>query len=136
MGQNGHLNREEAMNRGIVTNNNKLNVKLPTLTLPTFNGNYEQWLLFKDSFESLININDNLTAIQKFQYLRSSLKDEALKVIQSLETTTGNYRIAWDLLKKSYENKRLIINTHLKELIELIPIRKSSYIALRREAPD
>lgn len=131
--QHPHLIREEIRNQGaVINNNNKIQVKLPTLTLPTFNGNYEQWLLFKDSFESLINTNENLSEIQKFQYLRSALKEEALNVIQALETTTGNYRIAWDLVKKRYENKRLIINTHLKELFELNSIRKSNHIALRQ----
>lgn len=47
----------------------KLNVKLLTLNLPVFEAQYEQWLLFKDSFTSIIHTNRNLSDIQKFQYI-------------------------------------------------------------------
>jgi len=46
-------------------------VKLPTLKLPVFSGDYNEWMLFSDSFQSLIHNNRKLTDIQKFQYLRS-----------------------------------------------------------------
>jgi len=58
-----------------------IDIKLPTLKLPVFGGEYEQWMLFKDAFESLIHHNHKLTAIQKLQYLCSSLRDEALQMI-------------------------------------------------------
>lgn len=67
----------EPDNRAVPPGNT--DVKLPTLTLPIFAGEYEQWMQFKDSFTSLIHDNRKLSAIQKFQYLRSTLKDEALQ---------------------------------------------------------
>ncbi|XP_011858289.1 PREDICTED: uncharacterized protein LOC105555857 [Vollenhovia emeryi] len=106
-------------------------VKLPTLQLPKFDGNYNQWLLFKDTFLSVIDSNDSLSKIQKFQYLRSALKGEALNVIQTLETTEANYDIAWNLIRERYENKKLIINTHLKGLFDISPITKGNYNSLR-----
>lgn len=48
-----------------------------------------------------------------------------------LDTTDANYVIAWDLIKKRYENKKLIINTHLKELFELSAINKGNHVNLR-----
>ncbi|KYN13169.1 hypothetical protein ALC57_14645 [Trachymyrmex cornetzi] len=68
----------------------RINVKLPVLNLPTFEGQYDQWLLFKDSFKSLIHNNRNLVAIQKFQYLRSSLKGETLQVLNALNASAEN----------------------------------------------
>jgi len=85
---------------------------------------------FKDAFISLIHDNRKLTAIQKFQYLRSSVKDEALQVISSLNTTIENYEIIWDLLKGHYKNKKLIINNHLTRLLEFLQITKHKTLKL------
>lgn len=82
------------------SSNNGVKVKLPTLNLPVFNGNYSEWLMFSDSFISIIEKNESLSEIQKFQYLRGSLRNEPLRVIQSLETTDKNYKLAWKALKK------------------------------------
>ncbi|XP_067208487.1 uncharacterized protein [Linepithema humile] len=84
-----------------------------------------------DSFLSLIHNNRSLSAIQKFQYLRSSLKGEALQILNSLNTSVQNYDIEWELLVKRYENKRLIINTHTKELLEFPVVSKESTASLR-----
>lgn len=105
---------------------NNLSVKLSTLQLPKFNGSYDQWLMFKDTFISVIDSNTKLSGIQKFQYLRSSLTGKALQVIHTLKTTEENYDIAWQLIKGRYENKKLIINTHIKELFELPVVSKDS----------
>lgn len=109
----------------------KTNLKLPTLKLPTFNRSYDQWLLFKDTFDTIINSNKRLSSIEKFQYLRSSLEGEAMQVIQSLETSSGNYQVAWEALIQRYENKRLIVYNHVKELFELPQIVKGNHTALR-----
>lgn len=110
----------------------KSNVKLPTITLPTFNGQYSQWLQFKDAFISLIDKNTTLMDIQKLQYLRGSLKGEAIEFLEGLETTTENYKTAWELLTNHYENQRLIINTHLKELFETAAITKCNRTSIRQ----
>lgn len=117
-------------------NNQSSKVKLPTVALPTFNGEYNKWLLYKDAFQSLIHSNTSLVEIQKFQYLRGSLQGEPLQVIQSLETSSENYKIAWDLLVNRYENKRLIINTHLKGLFEMAVIQRNSHTALSKFIDD
>lgn len=41
-------------------------VKLPQIKLPVFNGSYDRWLEFKDTFESLIHSNESIGDIQKF----------------------------------------------------------------------
>ena len=40
-------------------------VKLPTLELPNFYGNYKSWISFKQLFQSLILNDNNLSNIQK-----------------------------------------------------------------------
>ncbi|XP_011173049.1 uncharacterized protein LOC105205390 [Solenopsis invicta] len=106
-------------------------VKLPNIELPKFDGSYNKWIPFRELFESLIDANAALPAIQKLHYLKLALTHEAAKVIQSLELSNANYEIAWDLLKQRYENKRLIVH-HMQELLDLAPIVKESHAALRQ----
>ena len=77
-------------------NNNSLQsvVRLPPIKLPEFDGQYSNWLEFKDSFNALVDGNLALNNVQKFYYLRSSLGKEVLNIIKSLEVTDTNYDIA------------------------------------------
>lgn len=86
--------------------------KLPVLKVPTFFGALDQLLEFKDAFTALVDANTSLSAIQKFYYLRSSLKNEPADMINSFEVSAANYNIAWTLLKERYENNRLILHNN------------------------
>lgn len=108
------------------------NLKLPTISLPSFAGNYDGWVSFYDAFKQLIHDNINLSNIQKFYYLKSCLRNDALRLVQSYQVSSDNYSIVWDLIKKRYENKRIIINNHLKHLFELPTVTKESPILLRQ----
>ncbi|KAG7198909.1 hypothetical protein KM043_015727 [Ampulex compressa] len=44
-------------------NTNKRAIRLPKIELPQFNGEYEQWYLFRDMFHSLIDDNSSLPSI-------------------------------------------------------------------------
>lgn len=48
-------------------------VKLPKLALHSFSGDITQWITFWDSFRSAVHDNDQLTAVDKFNYLKSLL---------------------------------------------------------------
>jgi hypothetical protein len=110
----------------------QINVKLPTLELPSFSGQYTEWTAFHDNFSSLIENNDQLSGVQKFHYLTSCLKGEAGKVIESLTISNENYKLAWDVLIKRYDNKRLIIQDHVFAIVNAPPIQKSSHGSLRQ----
>lgn len=106
-------------------------IKLPTIHLPSFKGDYNSWLGFKDTFTSLIHNNASIDNIQKFHYLRSSLEGDAIKIIQSLEISANNYAIAWDLICNRFNNKKLLTNNHLKALFNMENIIKDSSASLR-----
>lgn len=106
-------------------------VKLPTIKLPTFGGDYLLWLEYKDTFESMIHNNDNIPSINKFHYLRSSLEGSASVVIKSIEFSSSNYNVAWNLLCERYNNKNILINNHLKALFNFEAINRESFKALR-----
>lgn len=66
----------------------------------------------------------HLSTIQKFYYLRSSLKDEAARVIQNLEISIDNYEVAWTLLRNRYANKKLLIKKHIVDLLDIKVVPK------------
>ena len=45
-------------------------------------------------------------------------------VLSSFATTTENYKVAWDLLKSRYDNKKFIIDSHVKALFDMQCISK------------
>ncbi|GFT71915.1 integrase catalytic domain-containing protein [Trichonephila clavipes] len=101
-------------------------VKLPTLSLPIFSGVTEEWLAFSDLFEAAVSNNNDLTGAQKLQYLKGSLKSDALKIINSLSITNDNFEIAWKLLKDRYFNKREIMSSLIKKFINITPLSGES----------
>lgn len=114
------------------SNNNSSAVKLPPLDLPFFDGKYDQWTSFFDTFSALIHSNNNLTNVQKFYYLQSCLKGEAAQAISSIAVTDLNYEIAFKLIKDRFENKRLIIQSHLKSLFDMPVVTKNNHNELRK----
>ncbi|XP_050508013.1 uncharacterized protein LOC126885481 [Diabrotica virgifera virgifera] len=107
-------------------------IKLPTISLPHFQGLYGGWLEYHDTYDSLIHRNPGINSIQKFHYLRASLSGEAAQVISSLEISAANYDIAWNLLCERFANTRLLIYNHTKALFALQPIQKESSSHLRQ----
>ena len=108
------------------------NVKLPLIDLPQFHGNYEGWLPFYEGFKALVIDNMSLNNIQRFYYLLSCLKSESIQVIQSLEVSNDNFDVAWQLLKERYENKRVIVHSHIKGIVELPVLSKENHTMLRK----
>lgn len=104
--------------------------RYPELKLPTFSGRLLDWMNFRDNFTSLIHDNNHLSTIDKFNYLRTSLKDEALYQINQIQVTAVNYELAWGILESKYENHKLIAQEHLKALFSVAPMKSESFQAL------
>lgn len=107
-------------------------VKLPTIALPSFDGSYDDWLGFRDTFLSMIHNSKRLDNIQKFHYLRLSVVKNAAQVIKSIEFTSENYCIAWDLLNDRYNNTNLLVHNHIKSIVSLPNLNKESSFHLRK----
>ncbi|GFW03986.1 DUF1758 domain-containing protein [Trichonephila clavipes] len=85
-----HLNKTNKSTEVIHTrNSDSTEIKLPTLSLPTFSGVIDEWLTFSDLFQAAVTNNQNLTGAQKLQYLKGDLKGDAQKIVQSLPITVG-----------------------------------------------
>lgn len=102
-----------------------LGFRLPVIKIPNFDGAYFKWMEFKETFTALIHENHKIKDIYKFYYLNSYLEGDAARVLTNLEVTDRNYTEAWKLLCERYDNKRQLINNHLKSLFNLECIRDS-----------
>ncbi|XP_037877095.1 uncharacterized protein LOC119630738 isoform X2 [Bombyx mori] len=124
-------NRNDGSLNSFESKSKSLNIKLPTINLPSFDGNYLKWLEFRDTFRSMVNENESIPKINKFHYLRSVLEGSAAVVIKSIEFSSENYDVAWDLLCQRYDNTRLLVNNHLRALFSFQPIARESHQSLR-----
>lgn len=94
-------------------------LKLPQASLPTFGGKVADCLSFKGTFNTMVHQFDDISKVQKMQYPKSALKDEALRKIQVLSIADGDTPRASDLLLKSDEDKKTLISRHLSLLLRL-----------------
>lgn len=92
--------------------------QLPIITISTFDGNIRDWESFFDCFHAMIHDDGGCTPVQKFYYLQSSISGLALNVIKSVPMTDANYKIAIERLKQRYDNSSLVIQSHIKSLME------------------
>ncbi|KAL1446547.1 hypothetical protein WDU94_013944 [Cyamophila willieti] len=67
------------------------------------------------------NIKGRVTKLEnkKFQYLKTSLVQDAAELIQHLQLRADNYIIAWNLLCDNYSNRYSTVNHHLKNIVEV-----------------
>lgn len=107
-------------------------IQLPKIDLPRFNGEFDKWFPFCDTFELLINSNRDLTVIQRFHYLKSALQGEPKGLLQSLEMSAANYDVAWELLRSRYDDERSIVKSHIRALCEIPSVTKESAPGLRK----
>ena len=111
-------------------------VKLPKISLPHFRGNLMKWTPFWDSFNSAVHLNDRLSEIDKFNYLRSLLEGAAYDAIAGLALTAVNYGEAIEILTKRFGNKQLIISKHMESLLHVQAVTSDTHLKDLRKLYD
>ena len=107
-----------------------INVQLPRITLPKFNGEYLQWVTFKDLFTEIVH-QASITDSQRMHYLSQSLVDEPKNLIRHLPSTGSNYLAAWNILVNRYDNKRLLVSSLLNKLMSQAAIKNESSVSMK-----
>ncbi|XP_043264076.1 uncharacterized protein LOC122404211 [Colletes gigas] len=115
----------------VTDGSNQVHVKLPTIQIPHFDGKYNDWIKFRDTFMSLIHENESLSGLQKYHYLNSVLQGSAARVIEALGISEANYRVAWDALVTRYQDSTALLRHHVHALLDIAPVKKFSASALR-----
>lgn len=101
-------------------------VKRPQLNIPPFTGDITQWNAFYQLFQNLIENDQALTEIEKFIYLKSYLTGEPLNLINNIQLTSDNFKVALDSLKDRYDNQLNIIYAYSKNLLDAPSIGKTT----------
>ena len=94
-------------------------MKLPTININSFDGKPENWHTFIDSLECAIDKNNTLSDIKKTNYLKNLVEGKAATIISSIKLANENYNICLNLLKERYEDKQLMIHSHMNKLLKL-----------------
>ncbi|XP_072403142.1 uncharacterized protein [Diabrotica undecimpunctata] len=89
------------------------NIKLPSIELPKFSGNIEEWLDFHDLFDS------------------ACITGSAERVIASIPLSASNFTVTWNLLVERYSNKELLLHNHIKAIFNLKAINKEGSFSIR-----
>ena len=105
---------------------------LPKMTLPTFNGDYQQWQSFHDLCKSIIQEQTSISGVIKWCHLRASLTGDVAKIIESLSITETNYEVAWKLVCDRYKKKRVLVSQHTRALLRLPSLFKEAQTELRK----
>ncbi|XP_046986155.1 uncharacterized protein LOC124556210 [Schistocerca americana] len=122
---------------GSVLSVSERSIKLPTIKLPSLNGDVTQFRHFHNTFVSLVVNNEELEDIAMYYHFLSSLTGEERNVIAHLPVTRTNFKVAFDLVCNRYNNPRLVASAHLNKLLTLPAITKScsgELLALLNEA--
>ena len=99
--------------------------RLPDAKVPTFSGNYKEWLSYKNAFLSVVN-SQSVDGVVKFIHLRNSLEGEALKKVNIFDIRRENYAKAWKALMDTYERKRILVTKHMNAILDIVPARSAS----------
>lgn len=108
------------------SSSNPVSCRLSRIEPPKFNGDYTEWLTFRDMFTSIIIQNKSLSPVEKLYYLRSSLTDSAALLLKHTPLTGANFQTAWNDLTAYYDNKRVLIGSVLNSLFSINCMQKES----------
>jgi len=127
-----HSSSHSSSSRHIyVSHHSSTYIKLPVISLPTFEGETTSWLYYR-YFRGFKCNKQCLIQHTKFHYLTASLKGVAKGVINNLQVTNENFSVAWKLVTQRYNNQWLISMMHAKNLCCLPAVKKSDASLLRQ----
>jgi hypothetical protein len=106
-------------------------IKLGKLELPRFGGDALKWREFWDSFQASVHDRTEISAIEKFTFLKNHLDDEALLMVQGYSLTAANYDTVIEALAKRYGDPEIAIFAHLNAMITM-PIAGNTLEELQR----
>lgn len=105
---------------------------LPQIDIPFFDGkDISMYKTFIDLFMAIVDKDVYLEPVQKLFYLRRYLKEEALKIVDTLPLCNESYMQALCLLKQRFDNEYIIITTHVNSILDITPIAKTTAPLIR-----
>lgn len=104
--------------------NATFNLKLEPIKIPMFNGERENWVLFRDQFLALVHNNVHMNDAIRMHQLFTHLNEKAIRVIKGITPAGSNYVRAWNILNERFNNNQMLINHHLGRFFKLPTLTK------------
>lgn len=98
----------------------------PKIKIPTFDGEYRQFMRFKGIFVNLVHDEPSIQNIRKLYYLQEALTGEAARLIEDLPMTDDAYEEAWSRVLSRYDNQKALVLIYFRELTSVRKIKDSS----------
>lgn len=115
-----------------ISNSHELNIALPPINLIQFDGDITKFISFWDTFKTNIDQRNDLNDIKKLQYLKASVKGEALDLIRNIPISPENYQEALNLLQNRYNRENEIIFGYIDRILELKTIKSQDTDQLKK----
>ncbi|CAB0034939.1 unnamed protein product [Trichogramma brassicae] len=99
------------------------------LIIPKFNGDFENWIEFRDKFAELVDGDSGLSGVQKFTFLEYSLTGGPVaqqQLIDSLEVSGANYATLWKRVSDEYGDPSEARRYHVAKLFDSEELREDN----------
>ncbi|XP_046417532.1 uncharacterized protein LOC124178336 [Neodiprion fabricii] len=110
--------------------------QLPRINLPKFSGSCNEWTEFHDLFQVMVGQNQDISNVEKLQYLKMSLTGDASLLLKNISVAGDNFGRAWETLVNRYQNKRVLIDAHLATLFSTRRVNNESAVDLKQLLND
>ncbi|GFT70506.1 uncharacterized protein TNCV_3887941 [Trichonephila clavipes] len=130
------VNSKGANETNVRTNNSAFSLNLPKFRIPNFGGDSSTYLEFINSFTNAIDVNESLSNVNKFIYLKSFLSCEASKIVSGFALTEDNNKFCLNLLKDRYGRQDHLISCYMNKLLEIEPVKSSFNLKGLRKLHD
>lgn len=113
------------------SNSGSFLAKLPKITIKIFDGKVDNWVSFKELFDSLIH-KRSLPDVEKLHYLLSSVQGIAYDLIKSFPLSDESYTIAYQTLCKYYDRKKQIAFVYYEKILNCEIVKTKNSVELER----
>lgn len=94
--------------------------------MTSFTSNKLKWYEFWDTFEVAVHLNEKLSGVEKFTYLRRKLVVEARNAISGLSLSNDNYNVAVGILKERFLEEQDLVHLHYRKLLNLPAVNNTT----------
>lgn len=107
-------------------------LQLPKINLSKFADDQLAWKGFRDLFRSLVHDLPDIPGVLKLQYLKSCLLGEAADLVANVTLSDAVYQWALEDLMARYDNLRVLLFAHKRNLLACPTTTKASPSELKR----
>ena len=116
----------------VIQSENSIRVhELPRMEIPSFSGEFSDWLEFKDLFSEIV-IKEKISEAEKLKHLKMHVKGEAADLLRSVQASEGNFAEAWKQLCDYYTDKRRLVTMYVEAILDQPVIKSNSLSDLKK----